>query len=67
MAVGHACQLTGSQQRRAELPDSGRKGNLFLRGKEKLRREERRGRGQRWQKTLQDTMQALPANPSNVQ
>ena len=67
--MGNACQLTGSLQRRAELPASGRKGNLFLRGKEE-RVGERRGEagagGQRWQKALQDTVYALPFDPPNV-
>ena len=40
----NARQLTGSLQRRAELPASGRKGNLFLRGKER-KGEERGGEG----------------------
>lgn len=68
--MGNACQLTGSLQRRAELPASGRKGNLFLRGKEqRVGREEGRSRGrggQRWQKALQDTVYALPFDPPNV-
>lgn len=44
--MGNARQLTGSLQRRAELCASGRKGNLFLRGKER-KGEERGGKRRR--------------------
>ena len=68
--MGKACQLTGSLQRGAEQPASGRKGNFFLRGKEeRVGREEGRRKskgGQRRQKALQDTVYALPFDPPNV-